>query len=1145
MDSKHFLKAAALGICTALAVFAGSRLLQHAQQAHATLPLCGLTGFQAAPSSVAANTATEVSFSWIQQGAQYINTQQIHQEGRQTPVWEWRRPANSQEAAPSRARVTVTISSPTVFRLTASGNCEDNGEGQRTVTIQTSGGRTVRIPVTLRVLPRSGGSISGIKFDDENGNGRKDEGERGLAGWTITLTPGGGGTPQTDTTDADGSYSFTGLAAGTYTVSETAQSGWRQTAPAAPGTHSVTLTAGQRVTGKDFGNRNIELDVGACLEVRPPNHRISASEPRKSFNVRNTAGTARLTVTSCTSSQTWLRINDCPTTGEIGPPRTFTVELADPNSPPDVGSVANVKVTAAAAEGSRMSQRQECRERTVDVTYTAGVDGGKLEVVRVGDDGQPLGGNPPIAVGSTAKFKANFCADYNAAATQCRQSWENVTEHTANKWRSRDPSIASQTNTTGTFEGKSPGDTEISATYTVGGSQETSALPQWLARFMPSVRATAAKTYTASAPLSVFDPNRDFSLEGPGNCPVANPGESTSYSIRVTPRGTFEDNVSMTLSGLEGWTHTFNPNPVITKGAPRNQPISTTLEINPPVGGAASNVYNFTISGTGGNPPLTRGPILLCRKVPKLEVQPVDPPSGNTTCGGNASFRALYDPDGPGTDMPFDVTQQTETTWRVISGEDIAEVTTTPGLFRGKNKTGTATVQAVYRGLTANASMNVSCGSGFQLDVQPTNPQNVEQQKSASYTATITPQGGYDKDVVLTVEGLPSSIDYSFIFRDQSGRAYTVKKGEYGNPISLVLNVRDTRAGNYQFKVVGTGEDRTRHEQTRDIEVTCPASGCVDTKELKVTVVGNGKVHIPAGRGSAYYCMSGATCSQYYNKDTPVDISAVSLDRSTRFKGWTGDCQRVTGNDCRVFMDAHKQVTATFEDIPPGHGALMVEVIGDGVVREVSGGGINCSPGASVGCYNLYNLSSGGPITVTLTAEPRTGSIFNKWEGGCRGTDVQCEVTISEGTVTLVKAWFSGPSPTGPACSNFNATPNRLVIPPQGTSTLEWQCNKVISCTLQAQSGTAGTGGTLPLPLRAGDPCNTDTRSSCTFSINISNGSVKVSPQVTTTYRINCTGDGNVAATWSGPGADDSDGDPHAKTTVRVYNTRLKEILPR
>lgn len=109
--------------------------------------------------------------------------------------------------------------------------------------------------VTITVPPCPNG-ISGVKFHDENGNRQNDGTEPLLAGWQIVLVDQAGNVAIT-TTDATGSYSFSDLPPGTYTVYEIAQPGWTQTAPAT-GSHTVTIQPGERITGLDFGNRPCE-----------------------------------------------------------------------------------------------------------------------------------------------------------------------------------------------------------------------------------------------------------------------------------------------------------------------------------------------------------------------------------------------------------------------------------------------------------------------------------------------------------------------------------------------------------------------------------------------------------------------------------------------------------------------------------------------------------------------------------------------------------------------------------------------------------------------------------------------------------------------------------------------------------------------
>jgi len=93
-------------------------------------------------------------------------------------------------------------------------------------------------------------SISGRKYYDANKNGRYDEGESYLKGWTIELSNG-----QTDVTDDNGYYEFAGLEYGEYRVKEVLKSGWKQTAPNDPNYHDVVLDEQNKIKDNlDFGN---------------------------------------------------------------------------------------------------------------------------------------------------------------------------------------------------------------------------------------------------------------------------------------------------------------------------------------------------------------------------------------------------------------------------------------------------------------------------------------------------------------------------------------------------------------------------------------------------------------------------------------------------------------------------------------------------------------------------------------------------------------------------------------------------------------------------------------------------------------------------------------------------------------------------
>ncbi|MEQ9480961.1 SdrD B-like domain-containing protein [Coleofasciculus sp. F4-SAH-05] len=111
------------------------------------------------------------------------------------------------------------------------------------------------------------GSISGQKFEDIDGDGVKDAGEAGLAGWTIFIDSDNDGVKDagetSTTTDVNGNYSFTDLTAGTYTIREVQQTGWQQTTT---NPSAINITSGTDTTEVDFGNFQLGTISGQKFE---------------------------------------------------------------------------------------------------------------------------------------------------------------------------------------------------------------------------------------------------------------------------------------------------------------------------------------------------------------------------------------------------------------------------------------------------------------------------------------------------------------------------------------------------------------------------------------------------------------------------------------------------------------------------------------------------------------------------------------------------------------------------------------------------------------------------------------------------------------------------------------------------------------
>ena len=140
------------------------------------------------------------------------------------------------------------------------------GSLQTTVDIGGSGATSIQLAPGAIIR----GQISGMKFNDLDGNGIKGSAEPGLEGWTIQLCADAACNVVLDTTTtaANGTYSFSVTPDADpsdadndgYYVREVNQGGWTQTAPAGNIYGPLVVSAATPTyTNKDFGNNR---DVG-------------------------------------------------------------------------------------------------------------------------------------------------------------------------------------------------------------------------------------------------------------------------------------------------------------------------------------------------------------------------------------------------------------------------------------------------------------------------------------------------------------------------------------------------------------------------------------------------------------------------------------------------------------------------------------------------------------------------------------------------------------------------------------------------------------------------------------------------------------------------------------------------------------------
>jgi microcystin-dependent protein len=166
---------------------------------------------------------------------------------------------------------------------------------------------------------------------------------------------------------------------------------------------------------------------------------------------------------------------------------------------------------------------------------------------------------------------------------------------------------------------------------------------------------------------------------------------------------------------------------------------------------------------------------------------------------------------------------------------------------------------------------------------------------------------------------------------------------------------------------------------------------------LNVGISGNGDGAVAASGaassdGSVIDCKAGSTtgCESEYDQDAQVTLTATA-GANSKFVSWAGACTGTTPT-CDVTMSQAQNVTAQFSIIEDN---LTVVISGSGTGAVTSSpAGIDYGNYAGAGSQSVAAFDQGS--TVTLTAAPLPNMQFVGWSGGCTGTNLSCQVPISQ-----------------------------------------------------------------------------------------------------------------------------------------------------
>jgi Domain of unknown function (DUF1929)/Glyoxal oxidase N-terminus len=242
----------------------------------------------------------------------------------------------------------------------------------------------------------------------------------------------------------------------------------------------------------------------------------------------------------------------------------------------------------------------------------------------------------------------------------------------------------------------------------------------------------------------------DFSVAATPSSQNVSQGNSTSYTVNVTPSGGFTGNVSFSVAGLpSGATSGFSPSSVSGSG-------SSTLTVNASTS-TPGGTYPLTITATSGSLTHTAQVNLT---VADFSVT-ATPSSQNVAPGKSTNYTVNVTPSGGFTGsvifsvagLPSGATSGFSPSSVSGSGSSTLTVNASSSTPAG---TYPLTITAISGGLTHTAKVNLTVAD-FSISVSPSSQTLTSTGNSkATYTVTISTLGPFSATTTFSVSGLPA-----------------------------------------------------------------------------------------------------------------------------------------------------------------------------------------------------------------------------------------------------------------------------------------------------------------------------------------------------------------------------------------------------
>jgi len=389
---------------------------------------------------------------------------------------------------------------------------------------------------------------------------------------TVTVNPSGGYSDQVN-------FSVTSTLPTGVTVSfnpnPVSSSNWAS---------SMTVTASSTA---NTGNFNL------TIQGTDPSDSSKTSQANVTVMVNSSGGTGDFSLGAATTTIT-VPVNSSSTdTITVTPSGNFTgaVTLGLSGLPSRTSSsfsVNPVSITGNGSKSSVLTISTNRRTQTGSYTLTLTATGGSLThtltlTLYVGTPPTPdfsLSASPSsqtVSPGSSAGYTVSVAPSggYTGSVTL---------------------SVTNSSLPTGMTVGFSPNPVSITGTSAVSSTltvNTTSSTPT--GTYSLTISGTGTNTHTTSVTLVVGSSSGgDFSLSATPLIQTISAGGNTSYTITVTPSGSFSGSVNLTVSGLPKFANgSLSPNPV-SGGASSTLSVSTNRHV-------ASGTYALTVIGTSGS----------------------------------------------------------------------------------------------------------------------------------------------------------------------------------------------------------------------------------------------------------------------------------------------------------------------------------------------------------------------------------------------------------------------------------------------------------------------------------------------------------------------------------------------------------------